>query len=180
MDYAHESVGFLTWHRLYLLWFEREMQYVLNGTPFTLRYWDWTTPGDRNAPFDNDKLGTSENGIVMGELMNDWYTVCKGVKTMDKSVCNPKLHKGNSVIRCNITEQCEPDYDGWPNSPSTKKCLMLHQFRRDTTDNDISNKYDRSSFSNYLEGFAIDDVDDEVNITDIPKSLHNQVSLIIQ
>ena len=154
------------------------MQYVLNGTPFTLRYWDWTTPGDRNAPFDNDKLGTSENGIVMGELMNDWYTVCKGTETMDKSVCNPKLHKGNSVIRCKITGQCEPDYALWPNSSSVEKCLMIDQFRRDTTD--ISNKYDRSSFSNYLEGFAIDDANVVMSDGDIPKSLHNQVSLIIQ
>ena len=181
LDYAHESVGFLTWHRLYLLWFEREMQHVLNNAQFTLHYWDWTTQEDRNVPFRADRLGirtSSSDDTVTGTLMDDWHSVCKGDKTEDTSVCDPKNHKSDRITRCSNMDQCKPSDAGWPNSQDARRCLMFDQFRRDTTDNDISNKYDRASFSNYLEGFAIDDANKVMSDDDIPKSLHNQVSLI--
>ena len=77
LDYAHESVGFLTWHRIYLLWFEREMQILLGDNQFTVRYWDWTIPGNRNALFVSNKLGVSDdNGKVTGDLLSSWYLVC--------------------------------------------------------------------------------------------------------
>ena len=41
LDYAHEATGFPTWHRLFLLWFEREMQILLRDDNFTIDYWDW-------------------------------------------------------------------------------------------------------------------------------------------
>ncbi|CAH8496529.1 unnamed protein product [Schistosoma turkestanicum] len=41
----HESVGFLTWHRYYMLFWERQLRKIaikLYGwTDFTLPYWDW-------------------------------------------------------------------------------------------------------------------------------------------
>ena len=191
LDYAHESVGFLTWHRLYLLWLEREMQYVLNDAQFTLCYWDWTTQDDRKAFFVDGRLGASSpsDGTVTGTLMNTpkWYSVCLGDehKPRDMSVCNPKIDRDNNgIIRCKDATQCDSDFQDWPNSQDARRCLMLDQFRRDTMNNDISNKYDKASFSNYLEGFAIDDLCDKgnalCNANEIPgkifpRSLHNQV-----
>ena len=184
LDYAHESVGFLTWHRLYLLWLEREMQYVLNDAQFTLRYWDWTTQDDRKAFFVDGRLGASSDGTVTGTLMNTpkWYSVCKGDKTNDKSVCNPKIDRDNTgIIRCKNATKCNPTFKDWPDSQSARRCLMIDQFRRYTM---ISNKYDKASFSNYLEGFAIDDLCDDgdalcnVNVIPsekFPRSLHNEV-----
>ena len=185
-DYAHESVGFLTWHRLYLLWFEREMQYVLDGTQFTLHYWNWTNQADRSEPFGTEKLGVpSADGTVTGMLMNNWYSVCKASAADDKSVCNPETHRSPGIIRCKNTTKCAITYQEWPNSQSVRRCLMIDQFRRDTTNNGISNKYDKASFGNYLEGFAIDDLCDngkalcnanKIPSSDFPRRLHNQVS----
>ena len=162
------------------------MQHVLKGTPFTLRYWDWTTQNDRDALFDNDKLGSSspEDGTVMGELMNYWYTVCSA---SDKSVCDPTNRNPKGVIRCPDATQCDRTSPKWPDSRNVSRCLMIDKFRRDTTDNDISNKYDKVSFSNYLEGFTIDDLCDNGNeLCDVdyipsenfPRNLHNKVSLV--
>ena len=164
------------------------MQYVLDDTQFTLRYWDWTREADRDVPFDNDKLGSSSTddhdaGTVMGELMNDWYTVCSA---SDKSVCNPTIQNPEGVNRCPDATKCDRTSTDWPDSRNVSRCLMIDQFRRDTTDNDISNKYDKASFSNYLEGFTIDDLCDDGNeLCDkdyissemFPRNLHNQVSL---
>ena len=162
------------------------MQYVLDGTQFNLYYWDWTTEDDRDAPFDNDKLGTSSqlDGTVMGELMDHWYTVC----TLEKSVCNPKMEKSKGITRCTTESECNPNSQGWPNLESAKKCLGIDQFRRDTTINGgIANKYDKTSFGNYLEGFTIDDFCDDgdtrcdadfISSEEFPRDLHNQVSLI--
>ena len=160
------------------------MQHVLKGTPFTLRYWDWTTQNDRDALFDNDKLGSSlPNGTVMGELMNDWYTVCNA---SDKSVCDPTIQNLEGVNRCPDATKCDRTSPDWPDSRNVSRCLMIDQFRRDTTDNDISNKYDKASFSNYLEGFTIDDLCDDgdplcyenkIPSEIFPRNLHNQVSL---
>ena len=41
-DFAHEGSGFLSWHRAYLLYFETELQHMLNDSSFALPYWDWT------------------------------------------------------------------------------------------------------------------------------------------
>ena len=163
---------------------------MLDDTQFTLHYWDWTNETDRNAPFDADRLGTSsEDGTVTGTLIDNWYSVCKASAAKDQSVCNPKIQKGENLRRCDNADKCKSDYPHWPSSQNVSRCLMLDQFRRDTTNNDISNKYDNASFSNYLEGFAIDDLCDmgdalcyenEILSSEFPKSLHNQVSLILQ
>ena len=167
---------------------------MLNDTQFTLRYWDWTTQDDRNAFFVDGRLGASSpsNGTVTGTLMNTpkWYSVCKGDehKPRDMSVCNPEIDKNyTGIIRCKNATTCDPTFEYWPVSQNVSRCLMLHQFRRDTTGNDISNKYDKVSFSNYLEGFAIDNLcdkgdalcnADEIPSENFPRSLHNQVSVI--
>jgi tyrosinase len=46
--YAHEGSAFPTWHRSFLLQFEREMQTVNNDPNFALPFWDWTDEDTRD------------------------------------------------------------------------------------------------------------------------------------
>ena len=69
-DYAHESTGFLTWHRQFLLWFEWEVQYMLESMGrddyymFRIPYWDWRKEEqtDDNSPFKSNRLGKQYAG----------------------------------------------------------------------------------------------------------------------
>ena len=159
LDYAHESVGFLTWHRIYLLWFEREMQILLGDNQFTVRYWDWTIPGNRNALFVSNKLGVSDdNGKVTGDLLSSWYLVCvdaNGTAVRD-TVCDPTTTPGNnSVVRCGVNAHCNSLH--WPDEANVKRAINDFEQYRTTANPNIANKYDMMSFSNYFEGFGVDD-----------------------
>ena len=160
-DYAHDSVGFLTWHRIYLLWFEREMQKLLKDDSFTVRYWDWTVQANRDALFVPNKLGSSDDGQVTGDLMSTWYIVCVSPDGEPiKSVCDPTTTPEEmNVYRCGAAGNCD-NQDDWPDEENVRKSLSEFANYR-TTDNPYYNKYDMMSFSNYMEGFAIDDTEDE-------------------
>lgn len=56
-DYAHEKLGFLTWHRLFLLWFEREIKIELDKPDFRLYYWDWRGGKDIDKLLTRDRFG---------------------------------------------------------------------------------------------------------------------------
>ena len=91
IDFAHEGPSFLTWHRYYLLFVERELGRIakrLGDTlwtqyTFALPYWDWN---DSEAAisdiFSKDHFGAftkdADRDIVRGELFNDkgWPVVC--------------------------------------------------------------------------------------------------------
>ena len=83
-DYAHEGPGFPTWHRLLLLWLEREIQMVTESHKFRLPFWDWSNPSEREILFQSDRLGENVkktvNGVgvtvVEGDLFTNWKTYC--------------------------------------------------------------------------------------------------------
>ena len=53
---AHASPGFLPWHRIFLVLFERGV-HAVTGKPIALPYWDWTDPGSVDAVFTDDFMG---------------------------------------------------------------------------------------------------------------------------
>jgi len=73
LDYSHTGPAFYTWHRLMNLWFEWEIQGMLQGMgqqdyhTFRLPYWDWrteiqTTFGVRSEElFTESRLGVTRN-----------------------------------------------------------------------------------------------------------------------
>ena len=75
-DYAHEGTGFPTWHRLFLLWLEREIQIEISNHTFRLPYWEWSDPSQREIPFTRDRLGENVEGVVQGDLFTNWDTYC--------------------------------------------------------------------------------------------------------
>ena len=120
-DYAHESTGFLTWHRLFLLWFEREMQILLEDPSFTVHYWNWTNTNDRTSIFSINKLGSNGNdGTVNSKYYreNNWKTVCwfPSDSTKGHQTCNHTDPDGiRPIIRCSSPTQCADTYS---------KCLV--------------------------------------------------------
>ena len=49
-DFAHVGSGFLSWHRMYLMQWERALQRLSGEEDFTFPYWDWVDKGDYFSP----------------------------------------------------------------------------------------------------------------------------------
>ena len=68
--YGHNGPDLLTWHRAFLLDFEKAMSTVM-GKPMTIPYWDWTDPSSTAVVFADDFMGGK------GDTANG-YTVMSG------------------------------------------------------------------------------------------------------
>ncbi|KAL5509473.1 hypothetical protein EMCRGX_G004856 [Ephydatia muelleri] len=115
-DYGHEASGFLTWHRILLLWFEREIQIMINDDSFSLPYWDWTKPENRKSVLSNDWYGSSVNGNIQGRFAA-WQTICwnKADLTCDRKgiLCDPTITTG-LLRRCPVDAACNENSRLWP------------------------------------------------------------------
>ena len=156
MDFAHEGTGFPTWHRLFLLWIEREIQIAIDDHLFRLPYWDWRDPSQREILFERDRLGANVNGSVEGDLFGEnWKTVC-WVDTSSEvnapiPICNPTIPDGQNLRRCPSDDHCDKDHPNWPSYEDVDKAVSIDSYdtspyNRFVTDTD-------ESFRNYMEGF---------------------------
>ena len=162
-DYAHESTGFLTWHRQFLLWFEWEIQYMLKSLGhddyynFRIPYWDWRKElqTDGNSPFQRDRLGetVNVNGLPQvhgGEVFpSNWQTICWD-KSNDKShaICNPQVLTGQ-LQRCPLTDgTCNSGNPLWPSDDDVQTALSIESY-----DTSPFSEKSCNSFRNWLEGF---------------------------
>ena len=168
IDFAHEATGFLTWHRLLLLWFEREVQVTIPGqTNFTLSYWDWTNKDEREEYFKTGRLNVSD------EPLNTWPTYC-WYETQDGTICDPSKPTANKLRRCPIEEACRADYSFWPSKEDVLDALSVHYY-----DDVPYNKMATSSFRNFLEGFVPFTQctpQEKLCTNSINRKLHNSVS----
>ena len=156
IDYAHEGTGFPTWHRLFLLWLEREIQIQINDHTFRLPYWDWSDPSQREILFTRDRLGENVNGLVVGDLFNNWNTYCwkdtSGMK-YPIPICDPTVPSGENLRRCPHNELCKMNNSNWPSTSDVKHAVSIK-----TYDSSPYNRYVRgtdTSFRNYMEGFVV-------------------------
>ena len=171
VDYAHRSTGFPTWHRLYLLWFEREIQHVYED--FELFYWDWTDFSLLEKLFTKTHLGISDiNGTVTGDIFDDWRTYCWKKDSHDYNICNPiepdidpcdenlmlfrKLHRcptpkmSKDSETSSIKNVCE-DETRWPKLKAVEDILDIDIY--DAPDY----RFAPNSFRNNMEGFESGD-----------------------
>ena len=196
VDYAHESTGFPTWHRQYLLWMEWEIQYMLKSSrptsyhQFRLPYWDWrhSLQSENNSPFKESRLGTSsdDSSIVRGDLFQSWNTTCwpKPSEIQETSgqparICNPNVLT-RKLQRCPSTNSslmpCSPNNPDWPTIRNVNDALGMSTFD--------ASPYDKMArgFRNYLEGFVpvsstSCNNDNFCNrMENIARTLHNKVS----
>lgn len=45
-EYAHNNPRFLPWHRMFLLYFEKILQFLTKDESLAVPYWDWTIDSD--------------------------------------------------------------------------------------------------------------------------------------
>ena len=183
VDFAHESTGFPTWHRLFLLWLEREIQLLVGDTTFALHYWDWRDSDQRRAYFTEDRLGRSNNGNVEGTLFEDWSNTCWNEVT-DKNnpvpICDP-TQSARDLRRCPDETVCDSDTN-WPTSRDVDGAVSIEDY-----DMSPFNKYigKDMSFRNTMEGFVSQSgscTDDDLctynGTLSLTRMLHNSVSIM--
>ena len=191
-DVAHEGPSFPTWHRLYLLWIEREIQIIIKDHRFRVPYWDWRIPTQRDVPFHRDRLGESIDGEVVGDLFDggDWKLKCWediGEKPFPLPICNPNVASSEKLQRCPNETLCNKSNEKWPSHDEVAEAILIDMYdtspyNRFVTDTDYS-------YRNLMEGFVItpgsdcgDDtmctVDDRMGVT-ISRRNHNTVSLLL-
>ena len=185
IDFAHEATGFPTWHRLFLLWFERETQIALRDPMFRFHYWDWRDPVQHDALFMENRLGKSTNSVVEGIIFQNWPTLCWNDTTkLPGEVCDPTVET-DPLRRCPGTA-CRQSNENWPSYADVNYAIGMKEY-----DASPFNRYvETSSFRNYMEGFKIDPpeltcerkelcaIDERMNVN-VNRKLHNSVSVII-
>ncbi|CAI8029359.1 Tyrosinase [Geodia barretti] len=185
-DYAHEGTGFPTWHRLFLLWLEREIQIEISDHTFRLPYWDWTQPSQRESIFTRDKLGEHLNGEVVGDLFTNWETHCwediTG-KSYPIPICDPTVSSGETLRRCPCDTFCKKDNPNWPSEADVNDALAVKTYDDKPYDRYVPSR--DNSFRNFMEGFVVNPDDcgsdplcsiGKVNIT---RKLHNSVHILL-
>ena len=183
IDYAHEGTGFPTWHRLFLLWLEREIQIATNNHRFRLPYWDWSDPSQREILFQRDRLGENVNGIVMGDLFSNWKTYCwTNPETGDPTkICNPKSPSYETLRRCPSSALCNKNNSNWPSESDVDNAVSITSYDAYPYNRYVTGTH--NSFRNYMEGFIVESDGCEAGDTlctpgnpAITRKLHNTVS----
>lgn len=75
IDFAHEAPGFLPWHRVFLLMWEREIQKITGDENFTIPYWDWRDAEDCVVCTDEYMGGrhpTNPNLLSPASFFSSW------------------------------------------------------------------------------------------------------------
>ena len=156
MDFAHNGPGFLTWHRQFSLWLEREIQIEFDDHLFRLPYWDWRAPSQREILFRTDRLGVNVDGVVDGDLflLSTWITICwinnAGLKPI-LPICNPNVPSGQILRRCANATLCEKNDDKWPSYEDIDRAVSINEYDTSPYNSFVVNT--KESFRNFLEGF---------------------------
>ena len=191
LDFAHKSTGFPTWHRLFLLWLEREIQIMTDNHTFRLPYWDWRDPLQRDVLFQRDRLGENVDGNVEGVLFDDdmWQTRCwediEPDPPLPLPICDPVQPSGENLRRCPNATLCDKNNENWPSYEDIATAIAIDSY--DTSPYDRFVEDTDNSYRNYMEGFITkpgedcgDDTmcsfDDKRNVT-VSRKIHNTVSL---
>ena len=162
-DFNHEGPNFAVWHRVLLLWFERELQKIAEDDSFTVPYWDWLNQGRNCAICTNDLMGESDLGGTVGVMdssspFSQWLTVCKAPE--EKSICR----------HCNFSMEGEPlvrFMKPMGHFPDTEQYEFTFNFTH--YDEYPYNKFSRGGFRIALEGF--------LNKSGFSTTMHNGVIL---
>ncbi|XP_078497457.1 tyrosinase-like [Lissotriton helveticus] len=159
---THAGPNFLSWHRWYLLFFEREMQILTNDHDFAIPYYDWSTDG-RACSICTDMMGKSNSqGLLTStSYFANWKSICSGVSYPDKycTVAEDKsrfepLHRNPGA---------DPNNSQLPFAQQVEDVLQWKDY--DTTPYNTTSKH---SFRNCLGGF-VDPSTGEIT----RRSLHN-------
>ena len=180
IDFAHDGQGFPSWHRLYLLAWERTLQEVGNDEEFALPFWDWTGNPNQCDPAicSKELLGVTDQttGTVKGDYFNDWYVLCTHEKTEDLTKpCDPTDTR-NYLKRNTDDEKEKKEKEEGYDMTFPKKTEVNFALRFETFDLPPYNKESSCNFENILEGYA--STESGCRHPDV-HVLHNRVHIVI-
>ena len=180
IDFAHDGQGFPSWHRLYLLAWERTLQEVGNDEEFALPFWDWTGNPNQCDPAicSKELLGVTDQttGTVKGDYLNDWYVLCTRGKTEDLTkACDP-TDKRYGLKRNTYDEKEKKKKEEGYDMTFPKKTEVNFALRFETFDLPPYNKSSSCNFENILEGYA--STESGRHHPDV-HGLHNRIHIVI-
>ncbi|KAI8509132.1 5,6-dihydroxyindole-2-carboxylic acid oxidase [Branchiostoma belcheri] len=187
IDFAHEGPAYNTWHRMHLLWLEREMQKMLGDESFALHYWDWSVGGTACDVCTDDMMGArhplNPTALSPGSPFSRWQSVCMSLDDYNRLVtlCNGTdegpifRNPGGNVDRPAVRVLPRREDVGKERftfrQSKKQKALSGHSrirsFRLDQSG--------RGSFRNSLEGYS----DPEGTYRPDIRSLHNLAHLFL-
>ena len=144
IDYAHMGPAFFTWHRWFHVFFETEVQAMLQAMgrgdyhKFRFPYWDWRGEIQRSYGLPSEKLFTfdrfgeirniSNHAVVFGDMLgDDWTTIC-----LDNfyALCDPNNSTG-SLQRCPFTGDpnlCHSSNPDWPTMQDVNDLIEFYEY----------------------------------------------------
>lgn len=140
--YGHQSAAFMSWHRVQLAWFDRQLRNITGQPDLALCVWRWAGKASCDICTPNF-FGGASNGDLVGNFAN-WTVPCNSqdslTPTMDV-VCPPG---GSGSIR-RFTRSANVEL---PSKADLAQCLDMEEF-----DTPPFTRSSRNSFRNTLEGF---------------------------
>ncbi|XP_075067537.1 tyrosinase-like [Mixophyes fleayi] len=166
-NYAHQGPVFPGWHRLGLLFLERQIQLMMGDEDFAIPYYDWR--GEKNCSICIDELMGSNN--AQGVLnpyshFSFWKAICSGYNFPDE-YC-PLADSEYKMERLHRKPGTTPYAPNLPTFEDVENVLKIKDF-----DVPPYNETARGSFRNALEGFLAPD-----GVT-LKRSMHNLVHIYL-
>ncbi|XP_075188427.1 tyrosinase-like [Anomaloglossus baeobatrachus] len=161
--FAHQGPAFLPWHRLLLLFIERQIQLLTGDEDFALPYYDWSR--DNNCSICTDELlgrNDLEGNILNNSYFSSWGMIC-GNSENPNTYCNSAVTRNYSG--CLQRNPSTKEDSGLPTHQDVLNALKWKDY--DTAPYDKTALY---SFRNAIEGF-LDPSDGEM----YGPYLHNRV-----
>ena len=180
IDFAHDGQGFPTWHRLYMLAWERTLQEIGNDEDFALPYWDWTGNAERCDPAicSEELLGVTNqsDGIVNGKYFTNWTVICTREQTNHLiEMCDPTNRRpGLERITDKEKEEKVKELGYVMTFPTKNEVNFALRFA--TFDLPPYSKESSCNFKNILEGYA--STKTGYRLPNV-HTLHNQVHIAI-
>ncbi|XP_077322844.1 tyrosinase-like [Lithobates pipiens] len=146
-NYAHQGPAFPGWHRLGLLFLERQIQLMTGDENFALPYWDWR--GEKKCSIcTNAFLGDNDVEGFLSQYSHFafWKSICSGYN-YDDSYCLA-ADDFNQLERLHRKPGANPHARSPPTFQDVEDTLKLEHFDRPPY-----NRKAQNSFRNALEGF---------------------------
>ncbi|XP_075436606.1 tyrosinase-like [Ascaphus truei] len=167
-NYAHQGPAFPGWHRLGLLFLERQIQLLTSNEYFALPYYDWR--GENNCSMcTNDFLGDNDvQGILNPySYFGSWRSICSGYNYAD-AYC-PVADNDPQMEMLRRKPGTNPLYKRLPSFQEVEDTLKWSVFDRPPYDSGA-----RQSFRNALEGYLRGS-----DGTTLERNMHNLVHLYL-
>ncbi|XP_040188965.1 tyrosinase-like [Rana temporaria] len=147
-NYAHKGPAFPGWHRLGLLFLERQIQLMTGDENFALPYWDWRGEGNKCSICNDDFVGgNDEQGFLSPySYFAFWKSMCSGYNYID-SYCLG-ADDFNQLERLHRKPGTNPHAPSLPTFEDVEETLKWKDF-----DTPPYNRKAQKSFRNALEGF---------------------------